>query len=188
MKVLVVFGTRPEAIKMLPVVQALRREPSLQVEVCVTGQHRQMLDQVLDLFGLKPEYDLDVMTKAQGLADITCAVLKALDALLPSIRPDRVLVHGDTTTTLATSLACYYHKIPVGHVEAGLRSGDPLQPWPEENNRRVTDVIADLLFAPTEDACRKLVAEGVRRDRIVVTGNTVIDALLATVSIIDADK
>ena len=173
---------------MMPVVTALRQESSLQTEVCVTGQHRQMLDQVLDLFGLKPEHDLDVMAQAQGLAGITCAVLKGLDALLPSIKPDRVLVHGDTTTTLAASLACYYHKIPVGHVEAGLRSGDPLQPWPEENNRRMTDVIADLLFAPTEDACNKLLAEGVRRDRIVVTGNTVIDALLATVALIDSDS
>lgn len=185
MKVLVVFGTRPEAIKMMPVVRALRAQPTVDVEVCVTAQHRQMLDQVLRLFDLVPEHDLDVMTTAQGLTGVTCAVLKGMEEVLLRSRPDRVLVHGDTTTTLATSLACYYQRIPVGHVEAGLRSGNPYQPWPEENNRRVTDVIADLMFAPTASARANLTAEGVPNSRIFVTGNTVIDALLATLETID---
>lgn len=187
MKVLVVFGTRPESIKMIPVVRALRAETSVQVEICVTAQHRQMLDQVLALFGERPDYDLDIMTAAQGLTGITCAVLEGLDDVLARSKPDRVLVHGDTTTTLATSLACYYRRVPVGHVEAGLRSGDPLQPWPEENNRRITDVIADQMFAPTPSARANLRAEGVDGRRIFLTGNTVVDALLATLAMIDGD-
>src|SRR5882757_4287303 len=134
MKVLVVFGTRPEAIKMIPVVNALRAEPGIDVKVCVTAQHRQMLDQVLDLFGVQPDYDLDIMANAQGLAQITSAILTRLEGCLEEVRPDRILVHGDTTTTLAASLAAYYRKIPVGHVEAGLRSYDLQQPWPEEMN------------------------------------------------------
>lgn len=187
MKTLVVFGTRPESIKMIPVVRALQAEPSIEVEVCVTAQHRQMLDQVLRLFDLTPDYDLDIMTSAQGLTGITCAVLSGMEDVLSRAKPDRVLVHGDTTTTLAASLACYYQKIPVGHVEAGLRSGDPLQPWPEENNRRVTDVIADQMFAPTASSRANLLAEGVAPGKIVVTGNTVIDALLDTLSLIDGN-
>jgi UDP-N-acetylglucosamine 2-epimerase len=187
LRVLVVFGTRPEAIKMVPVIAALRAEPGVAVEVCVTAQHRQMLDQVLALFGIVPDYDLDVMREAQGLTGITCGVLQGLEAVLDKARPDRVLVHGDTTTALATTLACYYRKVPVGHVEAGLRSGDPYQPWPEENNRRLTDVIADQLYAPTPASRDNLLREGVPPSRIFVTGNTVIDALEATLAVIDGD-
>jgi UDP-N-acetylglucosamine 2-epimerase len=186
-KILTVFGTRPEAIKMIPVVRALAAEPTLDVEVCITAQHREMLDQVLSLFKLKPDYDLDIMQAAQGLTGITCAVLAGLEPVFAKSRPDRVLVHGDTATTLATALACYYQKVPVSHVEAGLRSGDPWQPWPEENNRRVTDVIADQMFAPTVSARDNLLAEGVPAQRIIVTGNSVIDALFATLALIDTD-
>ena len=186
MKILVVFGTRPEAIKMAPVIKALEREPDITVEVCVTAQHRQMLDQVLALFEITPDYDLDIMTAAQGLTDITCAILQKMEPVLAKAKPDRVLVHGDTTTTLATTLACYYQKIPVGHVEAGLRSGNPLQPWPEEINRRLTDAITDLFFAPTASSRENLLAENTDPARVHVTGNTVIDALLATTRIIDA--
>lgn len=185
MKTLVVFGTRPEAIKMAPVVKALEREPDIAVEVCVTAQHRQMLDQVLALFEITPDYDLDIMTAAQGLTDITCAILSKMEPVLAKAKPDRVLVHGDTTTTLAATLACYYQKIPVAHVEAGLRSGNPLQPWPEEINRRVTDAITDLFFAPTVSSRENLLAENADPARVHVTGNTVIDALLATTRIID---
>lgn len=185
MKILVVFGTRPEAIKMAPVVKALEQEPGITVELCVTAQHRQMLDQVLTLFQLVPAYDLDIMTTAQGLTGITCSILSKIEPVLAKAKPDRVLVHGDTTTTLATTLACYYQKIPVAHVEAGLRSGDPLQPWPEEINRRVTDAIADLFFAPTASSRDNLLAENVEASRVHVTGNTVIDALFATTKIID---
>lgn len=185
MKTLVVFGTRPEAIKMAPVVMALQQEPGVEVEVCVTAQHRQMLDQVLTLFGIEPAYDLNIMTAAQGLTDLTCAILQKIEPVLAKAKPDLVLVHGDTTTTLATTLACYYQKIPVAHVEAGLRSGNPLQPWPEEINRRVTDAIANQFFAPTTSARDNLLAENASPAAIHVTGNTVIDALLATVRIID---
>jgi UDP-N-acetylglucosamine 2-epimerase len=176
--ILVVFGTRPEAIKMLPLVKALQAEPTLEVRVCVTAQHRQMLDQALDLFGVKPEYDLDIMTRAQGLEQITTAVLNGLSTVLDAWRPDRVLVHGDTATAMAASLAAFYKKIPVGHVEAGLRSGDPLQPWPEEVNRRLIDVIADQYYTPTTETRGNLLREGVQRDAVHLTGNTVIDALL----------
>lgn len=186
MKVLVVFGTRPEAIKMAPVVKALGNEPGISVEICVTAQHRQMLDQVLSLFSLTPTYDLNVMTVAQGLTEITCSILTKMEQVLAVAKPDRVLVHGDTTTTLATSLACFYKKIPVAHVEAGLRSHDPRQPWPEEMNRRVTDVIADVFFAPTASSKKNLLAENVDPARVYVTGNTVIDALHATVKAIES--
>jgi UDP-N-acetylglucosamine 2-epimerase len=187
-KILVVFGTRPEAIKMAPVVRALRARGSIDVEVCVTGQHRSMLDQVLDFFDVRPDYDLNIMATAQGLTNITCALLKEIEPLLQRVRPDRVLVHGDTTTAMATSLACYYQQIPVGHVEAGLRSYDPLQPWPEEINRRIVDVVADMLFAPTQVAKANLVAERADPGRIYVTGNTVIDALLTTVELAEQDS
>lgn len=186
MKVLVVFGTRPEAIKMAPVIKALQNEPGISVEVCVTAQHRQMLDQVLALFGLTPTYDLNVMTAAQELTDITCSILTRLEPVLAAAKPDRVLVHGDTTTTLATSLACFYKGIPVAHVEAGLRSHDPRQPWPEEINRRVADVIADVFFAPTSSSKKNLLAENVDPSRVFVTGNTVIDALFATIKLIQS--
>lgn len=180
-KILLVFGTRPEAIKMLPVAQALRREPDVEVRICVTAQHRQMLDQVLELFEVRPDYDLDVMTCSQGLEQVTTAVLNGLGRVLDDARPDRILVHGDTTTTMAATLAAFYKRVPVAHVEAGLRSGDPLQPWPEEINRRVTDVVADRFFAPTSRSRDNLLKENVPAQAIHVTGNTVIDALLDVV-------
>jgi UDP-N-acetylglucosamine 2-epimerase len=184
-RILLVFGTRPEAIKMLPVAKALAAEPGLEAKICVTAQHRQMLDQVLDLFRVKPDFDLDIMRHAQGLGQVTTAVLNGLSDVLERERPDRVLVHGDTTTTMAASLAAFYARIPVGHVEAGLRSGDPLQPWPEELNRRVTDVIADRFFAPTATSRANLLRENVPAGQIFVTGNTVIDALHEVVNQID---
>ena len=174
---LIVFGTRPEAIKMAPVVKALRGHPAVDARVCVTAQHRQMLDQVLNLFGIEPEIDLDLMREKQGLADITTAVLRGMDAVLEEVAPQRVLVHGDTTTTLATTLAAFYHRIPVGHVEAGLRTGDNYSPWPEEVNRRLSDAICDLHFAPTPRSAENLRRENIPDSGIVVTGNTVVDAL-----------
>jgi UDP-N-acetylglucosamine 2-epimerase (non-hydrolysing) len=176
-KILVVFGTRPEAIKMAPVVLALRRVPDLQVAVCVTAQHRQMLDQVLELFGIVPEHDLNIMKPGQDLTDITCNILVGLRDVLKADRPDVVLVHGDTTTASAAALAAFYEKIPVGHVEAGLRTGDMYAPWPEEMNRALVGRLATLHFAPTEKARRSLLAENVPELQIHVTGNTVIDAL-----------
>lgn len=183
-KVLVVFGTRPEAIKMAPVVRALAADPAIDARVCVTAQHRQMLDQVLELFSIRPEYDLDIMRPGQGLYDITSNVLLELRAVLEDYRPDIVLVHGDTTTTLAATLAAYYQQIPVGHVEAGLRTGNIYSPWPEEINRKVTGAIATHHFAPTPKAAANLRAEGVPDDRIWVTGNTVIDSLQHAVALI----
>ena len=178
-KILLVFGTRPEAIKMLPVAKALAEELGIETRICVTAQHRQMLDPVLDLFDAKPEFDLNIMAEAQGLEQVTTRVLTGVGAVLDRVRPDRMLVHGDTTTTMAASLAAFYKRVPVAHVEAGLRSGDPLQPWPEEINRRVTDVIADLFFAPTKRTRDNLLRENVPPGAIHVTGNTVVDALLA---------
>lgn len=183
-KILIVFGTRPEAIKMAPVVQALAADPAIDARVCVTAQHRQMLDQVLELFSIRPEYDLDIMRPGQGLYDITSNVLLELRPVLEAFRPEVVLVHGDTTTTLAASLAAYYQQIAVGHVEAGLRTGNIYSPWPEEVNRKVTGAIATLHFAPTEKAAANLRAEGVPNDRIWVTGNTVIDSLQHAVELI----
>jgi UDP-N-acetylglucosamine 2-epimerase len=187
MKVLLAFGTRPEAIKMVPVVRALRRQPGTEVVVCVTGQHRELLDQVLDLFAITPDVDLSIMADARGLTDITALMLQRFEPVLAREKPDRVLVHGDTATTLAASLASYYRKIPVGHVEAGLRTGDIYQPWPEEINRRVADVICDLYFAPTRWARNNLARENKPLDRIFVTGNTVIDTLFWALEIIDSD-
>lgn len=178
MRVLSVFGTRPEAIKMAPVVKALNEAPGIVAVVCVTAQHRTMLDQVLTLFDIRPAYDLDVMRDDQDLAHITGAVLTGMLGVLDDFKPDRVLVHGDTTTTFAAALAAFYRRVPVGHVEAGLRTGDIYRPYPEEMNRRLTDAIADVFFAPTETARANLEREGVEAGRIVVTGNTVIDALL----------
>jgi UDP-N-acetylglucosamine 2-epimerase (non-hydrolysing) len=178
MKILCVFGTRPEAIKMAPVIKALQAAPGIEAAVCVTAQHRDMLDQVLSLFSISPEFDLDIMRTNQDLTHITSAVLIGLGDVLDSYRPDRILVHGDTTTTFAASLAAFYRKIPVGHVEAGLRTGNVFAPWPEEMNRRLCDSIADIHFAPTDSAARNLEAEGYTADTIVITGNTVIDALL----------
>lgn len=178
MRVLSVFGTRPEAIKMAPVVRALARDPDIDARICVTAQHREMLDQVLGLFHVKPDLDLDIMKPGQDLAHITQAVLLGLGDVLDAEKPDRLLVHGDTTTTLAASLAAYYRRIPVGHVEAGLRTGERYAPFPEEINRKLTDGIADMFFAPTEAAADNLRREGADEAGITVTGNTVIDALL----------
>ncbi len=176
-KVLIVFGTRPEAIKMAPVVQALKRESTFETRVCVTSQHKEMLEQVLDLFELEPDYDLNVMKPNQDLYDITAGVLLGMKSVLETFHPDIVLVHGDTTTTAAASLAAFYKKIEVGHVEAGLRTDDIYSPWPEEANRRLTGVLATYHFAPTHTAKENLLKENKKEDRIVVTGNTVIDAL-----------
>src|SRR5580765_2861187 len=176
-KILVVVGTRPEAIKMAPLVQRMQRCPDFQVTVCSTGQHREMIHQVFRLFSIAPELDLDVMQQGQTLSDLTSRVLSGMDGIMRQHKPDRVLVHGDTTTTFGTTLAAYYHKIPVGHVEAGLRTGDIYAPWPEEINRKLADAICDRLYAPTAGSRDNLLREGVPADRIVVTGNTVIDAL-----------
>ena len=187
MRVLSVFGTRPEAIKMAPVVRALAAVPGLDSRVCVTAQHREMLDQVLELFDIRPDYDLDIMRDDQDLTHITGAVLSGMEEVLADSEPGRVLVHGDTTTTFAASLAAHFRKIPVAHVEAGLRSGDVLAPWPEEMNRKLTDAIADLYFAPTETARANLRREGAPSERIIVTGNTVIDALFHATRRLDDD-
>lgn len=180
MNILSIFGTRPEAIKMAPVIKALQQLQDCQIKVCVTAQHRNMLDQVLNLFEIKPDFDLNIMKANQDLTDITCAVLKGITAVLKQYKPDRILVHGDTTTTFAATLAAFYEKIPVGHVEAGLRSHNLYSPWPEEINRKLTAGIADLHFAPTDLAARNLQNEGIKNHQIIVTGNTVIDALLQT--------
>ena len=180
LKVLSVFGTRPEAIKMAPVVKELEKYPeAFRSVVCVTAQHRQMLDQVLNLFDIKPDYDLNIMRPGQDLTDITCNVLQGLKPVLAKEVPDLVLVHGDTSTTMGASLAAYYARVQVGHVEAGLRTGDKFAPFPEEMNRKVTGALADLHFAPTEAARQNLLREGVSDAAIFVTGNTVVDALLS---------
>ena len=179
MRVLSIFGTRPEAIKMAPVVRALEQTPGIESLVCVTAQHRQMLDQVLNLFRIIPDYDLNLMHPDQSLAELTAAVFEGLDPVLAETRPHWVLVQGDTTTVMAATLAAYYRRIRVGHVEAGLRTGDKWQPFPEEINRRVASVTADLHFAPTENSRQNLLREGIPTEIISVTGNTVIDALKA---------
>ncbi|WP_313759221.1 non-hydrolyzing UDP-N-acetylglucosamine 2-epimerase [Atlantibacter hermannii] len=179
MKVLTVFGTRPEAIKMAPLVHALAKDPYFDARVCVTAQHREMLDQVLHLFSIVPDYDLNIMKPGQGLTEITCRILEGLKPVLEEFQPDVVLVHGDTTTTVATSLAAFYQHIPVGHVEAGLRTGDLSSPWPEEANRTLTGHLALYHFAPTENSRANLLRENVADKRIFVTGNTVIDALIS---------
>lgn len=186
-KVMMVFGTRPEAIKMAPLVTELKRRDELEIIVVVTAQHRQMLDQVLDLFGIVPDEDLDLMSAGQTLPELTSRILQGVGEVIARHRPDRLLVHGDTTTTFATSLAAFYQRVPVGHVEAGLRTGNLYSPWPEEANRRLAGVLSDLHFAPTEKAAANLRAEQVAADTIHVTGNTVIDALLATAKRIDTD-
>nr|WP_307836126.1 UDP-N-acetylglucosamine 2-epimerase (non-hydrolyzing) [Chromobacterium sp. ASV5] len=181
MTALTIFGTRPEAIKMIPIIQALEDCPGVRSRVCVTGQHREMLDQVLGLFGVQPDFDLQLMNKAQGLAMLTALLIQEIDKVLEAVQPDVVLVHGDTATTLGASLAAFYRKIPVAHVEAGLRTGDLHSPWPEEMNRRVTDTLSSWYFAPTEESCRNLRRESVDPSRIFITGNSVVDALLLTV-------
>ncbi len=178
MKVLSIFGTRPEAIKMAPVVQALAADPAFESKVCVTAQHRQMLDQVLNLFAITPDYDLDIMQKDQDLFDVTSRVLLELRDILRAEKPDLVLVQGDTTTCFAGSLAAFYMQIPVGHIEAGLRTGNIYAPFPEEGNRSMTSRIAALHFAPTIQSRQNLLDEGIAADTIHVTGNTVVDALL----------
>lgn len=180
-KILVVFGTRPEAIKMAPVVKALEQDEHITCRVAVTAQHREMLDQVLHLFAIQPHYDLNIMKAGQTLYDITSRALLGLRDILQEDKPDMVLVHGDTTTTFVGSLAAFYEQIPVGHVEAGLRSGDKYSPFPEELNRRLTGVISTLHFAPTTQARENLLREGLGEENIYITGNTVIDALLETV-------
>jgi UDP-N-acetylglucosamine 2-epimerase (non-hydrolysing) len=187
LKILVVFGTRPEAIKMAPVVKRLQATPGLQTHVCVTAQHREMLDQVLRLFDIVPEFDLNIMKPGQDLTDITATILLALKPILKDGGYDRLLVHGDTTTTMAAALAAFYAQVPVGHVEAGLRTGNIYAPWPEEMNRSIVGRIADLHFAPTTTAHACLRAENVPEDRILITGNTVIDALQEVVAKFDAD-
>lgn len=181
MKILTVFGTRPEAIKMAPLALQLASDPRFEARVCVTAQHREMLDQVLNLFGLRPDYDLDIMKPGQDLTAITASILQGLKPVLSEYRPDMVLVHGDTATTLAATLASYYQHIPVGHVEAGLRTGNLYSPWPEEANRKLTGALARLHFAPTPACRQNLLAEGVAGEHIHITGNTVIDALLEVV-------
>ena len=186
-KILLVFGTRPEAIKMAPLVIKLRQHPEFQTIVCVTAQHREMLDQVLDIFGIKPDYDLNIMQKNQDLYDITSRVLLGMRDVLNAVKPDMVLVHGDTTTSTAAALAAFYQQIPVGHIEAGLRTNNIYSPWPEEMNRQLTGRIANLHFAPTKLSRQNLLKENIDNQYIKVTGNTVIDALYLVVEKIKSD-
>ncbi len=180
-RILTVFGTRPEAIKMAPLVHTLATDERFEAKVCVTAQHREMLDQVLGLFEITPDYDLNLMKPGQDLTDITCGILQGLKPVLADFKPDYVFVHGDTATTLSTTLAAYYQQIKVGHVEAGLRTGNIYSPWPEEGNRKLTGAIADLHFAPTETSKQNLLQENIDPEKIIVTGNTVIDALLEVI-------
>lgn len=187
-KILTVFGTRPEAIKMAPLVHSLEADDSFDVMVCVTAQHREMLDQVLKLFEIEPDFDLNIMKAGQALNDVTASILIGLKPILVDLKPDVVLVHGDTATTFAASLAAYYEQIRVGHVEAGLRTGDIYSPWPEEANRKLTGAIADYHFAPTESSKNNLLKEGISEDKITITGNTVIDALFWIREKLDKDS
>lgn len=184
---MIVFGTRPEAIKMAPIIKVIRANPSFDLRVCVTGQHRQMLDQVLALFEIVPDYNLSLMRPGQTLTELTKNVLAGMERVFQEWTPHMLLVHGDTTTTFSASLAAYYQRIPVGHVEAGLRTGDIYSPWPEEINRRLVGAIAVLNFAPTETARENLLLENIPASRIFVTGNTVIDSLLNISNRIDDD-
>jgi UDP-N-acetylglucosamine 2-epimerase (non-hydrolysing) len=186
-RVLSVFGTRPEAIKMAPLVLALAGDTRFQAKVCITGQHREMLRQVLSLFEIAPDFDLDIMKPGQSLSGITSAVLSGMEQIFSAFAPDIVLVHGDTSTTFAASLAAYFHKIPVAHVEAGLRTGNLFSPWPEEANRKLTGVLANIHFPPTAEAGANLAREGHAPDSVHVVGNTVVDALLAIVARIKSD-
>ena len=187
-RVLTVFGTRPEAIKMAPVVLELKNDKRFESRVCVTGQHREMLDQVLDIFKINPDYDLNVMKENQSLEKMFSEILLNLSNVYDEFKPDIVLVHGDTSTTFAASLAAFYKKIKIGHVEAGLRTGDLLSPWPEEGNRKLTGVLADFHFCPTKISKNNLEKENIDSRRITVTGNTVIDALLKAVELIKSNK
>ncbi|MCF6303997.1 MAG: UDP-N-acetylglucosamine 2-epimerase (non-hydrolyzing) [Rhodobacteraceae bacterium] len=179
-RVLIIFGTRPEAIKMAMLVKKLQADPRFEPQICVTAQHREMLDQVLELFEISPDFDLDLMVKGQSLHELSARILSALASVFERAQPDIVLVHGDTTTTMAAATAAYYAQIPVGHIEAGLRTGNLSSPWPEEGNRKITSAITRFHFAPTELAQQNLLAENIAPESIVVTGNTVIDALLHT--------
>ena len=187
-KVMFVFGTRPEAIKMAPLIKAFKEEQIFEIRVCVTAQHRQMLDQVLDIFDIKPDYDLDIMKPSQDLFDVTANVLLGMRKVLTDFNPDIILVHGDTTTTSAASLAAFYHKIKVGHIEAGLRTGNIYSPWPEEANRQITSVLANYHFAPTITSQKNLLKENKDKESILVTGNTVIDALFIVLDKIEKDE
>lgn len=186
-KVLSVFGTRPEAIKMAPVVDTLSVDTRFESKVCVTGQHRQMLDQVLALFDIKPDFDLNIMRSGQDLTDVTTSILLGLRDVLQQFKPDYVLVHGDTATTLSATLASYYQQIKVGHVEAGLRTNNIYSPWPEEGNRKLTGALANLHFAPTQTSANNLMAENINASSITITGNTVIDALLMVKEKLNSD-
>ncbi len=177
LKVLSVFGTRPEAVKMAPVVKALENSPAIESIVCITAQHREMLDQVLALFDITPDIDLDLMKKNQSLADLTARILQTLSPVIRSVQPDWILAQGDTTTVMTTTLLGYYHQVKVGHVEAGLRTHNKWEPFPEEINRRIAGIVADLHFAPTQHSKENLLREGVPDHHIKITGNTVIDAL-----------
>lgn len=188
LKTLCVFGTRPEAIKMAPLALQLAADDRFDAKVCVTGQHREMLDQVLELFELKPDYDLNIMKPGQDLTDVTAGILTGLKSVLAEFKPDIVLVHGDTATTFAASLAAYYQQIAVAHVEAGLRTGNIYSPWPEEGNRKLTGALATLHFAPTATSKQNLLSEGVKESTISVTGNTVIDALLDVVNKLETNE
>ena len=188
-RILLVFGTRPEAIKMCPLVKEFQKHPeSFETVVCVTGQHREMLDQVLQIFDVKPDYDLNIMKQGQDLYDVTARVLSGMRDVLDTVNPDVVLVHGDTTTSMAAAMAAFYRQIPVGHVEAGLRTHNLYSPWPEEMNRQVTGRIAEYDFAPTPLSRQNLLDEGVKDEKITVTGNTVIDALQWVVGKIESDS
>jgi len=186
-KILTVFGTRPEAIKMAPLVHALAADERFEAKVCVTAQHREMLDQVLELFEITPDYDLNLMKPGQDLTAITCGILQGLKPILSEFKPEHVLVHGDTATTFSTTLAAYYQQIKVGHVEAGLRTGNIYSPWPEEGNRKLTGTLADLHFSPTETSKQNLLNESTPENKIIVTGNTVIDALLEVIEKLESN-
>ncbi|MBT5401789.1 UDP-N-acetylglucosamine 2-epimerase (non-hydrolyzing) [bacterium] len=188
-KIMVVFGTRPEAIKMAPLIKALQKNTiSFNTKICVTAQHREMLDQVLELFKITPDYDLNLMRPSQDLYDVTSDILLKIKPIFEEFSPDVVLVHGDTATTFATSLAAYYQKIKIGHIEAGLRTGDIYSPWPEEGNRKLTSVLANYHFAPTEESKKNLLNEGIDKSNIFITGNTVIDALQLVLNRMDSDN
>lgn len=188
LKTLCVFGTRPEAIKMAPLALQLAKDDRFEARVCVTGQHREMLDQVLELFQLVPDHDLNIMKPGQDLTDVTTGILQGLKDVLSEFKPDIVLVHGDTATTFAATLAAYYQQIPVGHVEAGLRTGNIYSPWPEEGNRKLTGTLSTLHFAPTANSQQNLLNEGINPASISVTGNTVIDALLDVVAKLESNQ
>ena len=188
MKILIVFGTRPEAIKMAPLVKELEKIKEFESRVCVTAQHREMLDQVLEIFDIKPDYDLNIMKPNQDLYDITSNILLGMKDVLNDFKPNLVLVHGDTTTTFATTLASFYQKIDVGHIEAGLRTGNIYSPWPEEANRKLTGVLAKYHFAPTLTAKENLLKENIKEKNIIITGNTVIDALFLALGKIKKNK